>query len=164
MIVTALTTPTEDAQDSSIRLLAVASGGGHWEQLMQLRDVLGKFALTIAVTDPSFARHDGFPDPYVIADSNRSTPLAALRSLTDAFSTVFKVRPHCIVTTGALPGFWCLVAGRLVGAKTIWLDSIANSERLSFCGRLSRLVAHHRLTQWEHLARGPRITYTGSLL
>jgi UDP-N-acetylglucosamine:LPS N-acetylglucosamine transferase len=154
----------DDARNRTIRLLAVASGGGHWEQLMQLREVLNRFSLTIAVTDVAFAKHDGFADAHVIADSNRSTPIAALRSFVDAFRTVLTVRPDCIITTGALPGFWCLVAGRLVGARTIWLDSVANSERLSVCGRLSAFVAHHRLTQWEHLARPPGVTYAGSLL
>ena len=154
----------DDASNPNVRLLAVASGGGHWEQLMQLRDVLSRFSLTVAVTDIAFAEHDGFTDVHVIADSNRSRPIAALRSLVDAFRTVLVVRPDCIITTGALPGFWCLVAGRLVGAQTIWLDSVANSERLSVCGRLSAFVAHHRLTQWEHLARAPRVIYAGSLL
>lgn len=158
-------TPKGDGVDRNIRLLAVASGGGHWEQLMQLRDVLDQFSLSVAVTDSSLARHEGYTDPYVIRDSNRSTPLAALRSLTDAFRTVRKARPDCIVTTGALPGLLCLIAGRMMGAKTIWLDSIANSERLSGCGRLSRFVAHHRLTQWEHLAQQrDGIVYAGSLL
>jgi len=152
------------ARNQNIRLLAVASSGGHWEQLMQLKEVLNRFSLTIAVTDVALAEHGGFTDVHLIADSNRSTPIAALRSLRDAFRTVLAVRPNCIITTGALPGFWCLVAGRLVGAQTIWLDSIANSERLSVCGRLSALVAHHRLTQWKHLALEPRITYAGSLL
>jgi UDP-N-acetylglucosamine:LPS N-acetylglucosamine transferase len=154
----------DDVRDRRVRLLAVASGGGHWEQLMQLRSVLERFSLAVAVTDVKFAQSEGFAEAYAIQDSNRSTPLAALRTLRDAVRTVLRVRPDCIVTTGAMPGLFCLAVGRLIGAKTIWLDSIANSERLSVSGRLSALVAHHRLTQWEHLARGPRLTYAGSLL
>ena len=47
----------------------------------------------------------------------------------------------------------CMIAiGRLLGAKTIWLDSIANSAQLSKAGRVASLIAHVCLTQWPQVA------------
>jgi hypothetical protein len=52
----------------------------------------------------------------------------------------------------------------LLGARTIWIDSIANVEELSLSGRRIGKHAHLWLTQWPHLAApgGPR--YEGSVL
>ena len=59
-----------------------------------------------------------------------------------------------VVTTGAAPGLVALALAKLfAGSRTVWIDSIANTERLSLSGRLARPVADAWLTQWPHLAR-----------
>jgi hypothetical protein len=68
-----------------------------------------------------------------------------------------------LITTGALPGLFCLIAARLLGARTVWIDSIANSDQPSMSGRIARLFAHEWFTQWEHLATRRR-RYEGAVL
>jgi hypothetical protein len=69
-----------------------------------------------------------------------------------------------IISTGAAPGYFAVRLGRLLGAKSIWLDSIANVERVSMTGELVGPKADLWLTQWPHLAlpTGPR--YEGAVL
>ena len=69
-----------------------------------------------------------------------------------------------VISTGAAPGLLCLPAARLIGARTLWIDSIANGERLSLSGRIARRLAHECLTQWEHLACEPKPKYRGAVL
>jgi len=45
-----------------------------------------------------------------------------------------------IVSTGAAPGYFAIVLGRLFGARTIWIDSMANIENLSDVRRARRPV------------------------
>ena len=73
-------------------------------------------------------------------------------------------RPDVIVSTGAAPGYFAIRLGRLLGARTIWLDSIANVEQVSMTGQLVRMHADLWLTQWPELATpdGPR--HAGSVL
>ena len=62
---------------------------------------------------------------------------------------------------------WLLIAlalGRLFGARTLWVDSIANSERLSGSGEIARRFAHQVITQWPDLAHGNDPAYWGSVL
>jgi UDP-N-acetylglucosamine:LPS N-acetylglucosamine transferase len=73
-------------------------------------------------------------------------------------------RPHVIITTGAAPGFFGILVGRLLGAKTIWIDSIANAEELSLAGRKAKRWADHWLTQWPELAREEGPHYIGSVI
>ena len=71
-------------------------------------------------------------------------------------------RPAAVLTTGAAPGLMCVLAGWLLGCKTIWVDSIANAGRLSASGRIARRVASRVYTQWPDLACGD-VVYAGSV-
>ena len=76
---------------------------------------------------------------------------------------VLRVRPHVVVTTGAAPPLFALLFARAIGARTLWVDSIANGEVLSSSGRLARRVATQRITQWPDLATDD-VAYWGSVL
>jgi len=51
-----------------------------------------------------------------------------------------------------------------MGAKTVWIDSIANIERISMSGKMVCGKADMVLTQWPHLAREKAPLYKGSVL
>ncbi|AKH41365.1 hypothetical protein FHS61_003170 [Altererythrobacter atlanticus] len=146
------------------RVLAVASTGGHWEQLMLLSPAFEGAATTFVCTDPRQADCHELPAFLAVPDCNQTRPLDTLRCLVRTFIIVFRLRPHLVISTGAAPGLLCLLWGRLFGARTIWIDSIANSENLSLSGRLAMQIAHRVLTQWEHLAHDGRPDYRGSVL
>jgi UDP-N-acetylglucosamine:LPS N-acetylglucosamine transferase len=90
---------------------------------------------------------------HVVRDANRWEKWALLKMFLQIAWTVVKVRPDIVLTTGAAPGFAAIVFGRMVGAKTLWLDSIANVEEMSQSGILARKWAHVWLTQWPDLAK-----------
>ena len=150
--------------NSSRKVLAVASGGGHWEQLMLLRDTLENYDVRFATTDPEIALQRGIKNAETLPDCNQNTPLKAALCAIISVRIILKHRPNIVLSTGAAPGYFCLLAGRLIGAKTLWIDSVANGEELSRCGKLSKRTAHECLTQWEHLADGNTVKYRGAVL
>jgi UDP-N-acetylglucosamine:LPS N-acetylglucosamine transferase len=150
-------------RSADFTLLAVSSGGGHWEELMLLRPALNLFNPVFATTDAELAQRDGVVRFHVLPDSNRDEPLHAVACLAASVRLVWRVRPKIVVTTGALPGLFCLIAARLLGAHTIWIDSIANSDKPSLSGRCARPFATHWYTQWPHLANAAQ-RYDGALL
>lgn len=150
--------------NSSRKVLAVASGGGHWEQMMLLRATLENYEVRFATTDAKIAQQRGIIDADVLPDCNQNTPFKAILCALVAVKIILKHRPDIVLSTGAAPGYLCLLAGRLAGAKTLWIDSVANGEELSMCGKLSRRTAHQCLTQWEHLADGASVKYRGAVL
>lgn len=145
------------------KVLAVASGGGHWEQMMLLRPAFEGHDVRFATTDKAIAEQRGIRAHWV-PDCNQNQPLRSFVSLCVAVVLLLRVRPHVVITTGAAPGFWCLMAGRLVGARTMWIDSVANGEQLSMSGKLSKRFAHQCLTQWPEVADEPRVKYRGAVL
>jgi UDP-N-acetylglucosamine:LPS N-acetylglucosamine transferase len=147
-----------------ITVLAASSGGGHWEQMMLLRPMLNEFATSYATTIAELGPRAGVELAAVLPDTNRNRPLAALKSCATAWRLVRRLKPDVVISTGALPGLLCIIAGRLTGARTLWLESVANTERLSASGRFARLFATRRMTQWAHLASPPATIFDGALL
>jgi len=155
------------------KVLAIASSGGHFVQLLRLMPAFEGCKVTVASTDPALvsevvAQADRLqmsaPAFRVVTDANRWQKLKLIKSLFGIGRLVFGLRPDVVITTGAAPGYFALRLGRLAGARTIWLDSIANAEGLSLSGRKAGRHADLWLTQWPELARpdGPR--YEGAVL
>jgi hypothetical protein len=69
-----------------------------------------------------------------------------------------------VLTTGAAPGLIAIVFGKLTGARTIWIDTVAGVERMTLSGRLARRFTDVYLVQWPHLARPDGPFFRGSVL
>ena len=142
------------------RVLAVASGGGHWVQLMRLQPAWDGHLVTYVTTSSGFREEvirdavaRGQPEPgyFVVPEANRWQKLRLVRQLIGLLVIILRTRPHTVITTGAAPGYFALRLGRLVGARTAWVDSIANAEELSLSGKKVGPHADLWLTQWPHL-------------
>ena len=147
-----------------IKVLAAASAGGHWEQMMLLRPTLEEFDVHYATTLADLPKRAGITAATILPDCNRDQIVKSLRCLLAAAALVLRYRPDVVVSTGAAPGFFCIVFARILGARTLWIDSVANAEKLSMCGKLSRFFSTRCITQWEHLAANGRPGYAGNLL
>ncbi len=145
-------------------MLAVSSGGGHWVQLRRLRPAFEGFETSWLTVDPGYGAELGSSPLYVVNDATRWNRVGLLICALRVLWVVLRVRPDVVVTTGAAPGFFAVVFGKLLGARTVWIDSIANADELSGSGTWIGRFADCWLTQWPHLARegGPR--YEGAVL
>ncbi|MDI1294229.1 MAG: UDP-N-acetylglucosamine--LPS N-acetylglucosamine transferase [Methylobacter sp.] len=147
------------------KILAVASGGGHWTELMRLKEIFNGHDV-VFVGVKSFYRSDVDPHRfYRVLDVSRlynriSIPLLIGKLL----FILIKERPAIVITTGALPGMLALLLGKMLGTQTVWIDSIANVEEMSLSGRMAKKFADLWLTQWPHLADANGPTYLGSVL
>lgn len=144
--------------------LAVASGGGHWQQLMLLSPAFENCDIMYVSTNVSFVDQERCPKFHVVSDTNRYNPVAALRCAVQCVALIWRERPDFVLSTGALPGLICVAVGQLRGANTLWIDSLANSEKPSMSGRVARWFVDHWFTQWEHLARPDHDEFEGALL
>jgi UDP-N-acetylglucosamine:LPS N-acetylglucosamine transferase len=144
--------------------MAVSSGGGHWVELRRIRAAFADTEVFYVSTDPA-ADPDLDGRYYVVRNVTRRSRLAFLVVVWQVFRILMQERPDVVVTTGAAPGFVALVAAKLVlRSRTLWIDSIAASEKLSLSARLVRPVADVRLVQWRHLARPDGPEYWGAVL
>jgi UDP-N-acetylglucosamine:LPS N-acetylglucosamine transferase len=150
----------EDGQ----RVLAVASGGGHWVQLLRLAPAFEGCDLAFATVNHAYRDQVNDRRFYSIPDATRWNKAGLLRMAMRIAWILLKERPHVVISTGAAPGFFAIRLGRLMGAKTIWIDSIANVECLSLSGQKIGRYANLWLTQWPHLAKDDGPYYAGAVL
>lgn len=127
---------------------------------------------------PAFAGHDclfvttlaGLPERAgmdrfaIVRDCHAGRPAQTMVCAAQMAAILLKFRPDRIVTTGALPGFLALALGKLVGAKGLWIDSVANGEELSAAGRMARRFASVHLSQWSHVAKVAGSRFEGRVL
>jgi UDP-N-acetylglucosamine:LPS N-acetylglucosamine transferase len=145
---------------SEVSVLAIASGGGHWVQLQRLRKAWEGCQTTYVTTLEGYRtdiekdckeRGLEFPEFYTVTDANKDKKLLLLKQLFQIIWILLKTKPDVVVSTGAAPGFFALKIAKLMGKKTIWVDSIANAEELSLAGRKAGSCADIWLTQWPEL-------------
>lgn len=143
------------------KLLAVASQGGHLIQLMRLKPVFDQYDASYV----SNQRHDGMEENFtVVVDANRNAKCKLLLLFMQVLWIMIRRRPDVVISSGAAPGYFALMLGKLFGAKTIWLDSIANAEELSMSGKRAGKFADLWLTQWPEVAYDNGPQYGGRVL
>lgn len=156
-----------------IRVLAVSSGGGHWSELRRLRPAWAEAQVSYAVTEADYRKEvaaeaaeagETCPRFYVVADANATNKIRLILSALSVLWVLLRVRPDVVLSTGAAPGYFAIRLGKMMGARTIWVDSIANAEELSVSGRLARKHSDLWLTQWPHLAEQTGAGFEGTVL
>jgi UDP-N-acetylglucosamine:LPS N-acetylglucosamine transferase len=162
MVMPMSTPDTRGRHDTKV--LAIASGGGHWVQLMRVLPAFDGCDVVFATVHPEYRSQVAPRRLHVVPDANQYHKLGVLRLMLRLAWIVLRERPDVIVSTGAAPGCIGVWFGRLVGARTIWIDSIANVDRLSLSGNLVRRTADLWLTQWPHLASSDGPHYVGAVL
>lgn len=146
------------------KLLALASGGGHWVQLQRLRPAFEEFETAYVSMFPSYADQVAGSRYYLVPDASRFDLKSFLPVFARAVSILIKERPNAIVTTGSAPMLAFVLLGRLIGAKTLWVDSIANSERMSTSGRMAKKLAHRVVSQWPEVAAKEGVECWGAVV
>ena len=107
---------------------------------------------------------DGDECFYSVPEATRWTKLRLVGQALTVLWIVLRTNPEVVVSTGAAPGFFAMVFGRVLRRKTIWVDSIANIDELSLSGQQARRFADLWITQWPHLARPEGPHYFGSVV
>jgi UDP-N-acetylglucosamine:LPS N-acetylglucosamine transferase len=151
-------------QSNQKRILAVASGGGHWVQMMRLRPAFEGYDVAYLSVHAEYQEQVPGHRLYVVNDSNAKNKIAVLKTAWGVWRALRKERPDVVISTGAAPGGLALFFAKRLGVKTIWLDSIANAEVLSLSGQKASAYADLYLTQWPELAQEGGPEYAGSVL
>lgn len=146
------------------KVMLVASAGGHWVQLNRLNSAFEGMEKIYVATEERYRSTVGSNRFLVVPDASRWNKMQVLRLALVMLKHILSIRPDVVVSTGAAPGFFAILFAKKLGAKTIWLDSIANVDELSMSGRMAGKYADLWFTQWEHLAQTEGPLYRGAVL
>ncbi|MBX2800442.1 MAG: hypothetical protein KTR31_22370 [Myxococcales bacterium] len=120
-----------------MKVLLVASSGGHLTQLLWMREWWSAHDRSWVTFDDPHAREVLADERWVAAHhpTNRSA-LALARNLVLAERVLRREQPDLVVSTGAGVGVPFLWLGRRHGARTVFVEVFDRTERRSLTGRL----------------------------
>ncbi|UCC30683.1 MAG: hypothetical protein JSU86_00095 [Phycisphaerales bacterium] len=149
-----------------LKICVVASAGGHLSQILRLAESYRHRPHFFVTTGHMVTGELGErAKVYVVPEANRQNPLRLLKIVYTAIRLMVSEQPNVVISTGAAPGcLFCLI-GKLLRARVIWIDSLANVERMSLSGRIVSPFADLLLVQWPHLVkRYRRVEFAGNVL
>lgn len=147
-------------------MLLVCSSGGHLTQLYNLKPWWEGLERTWVTFDKPDATSLLVGERTVWAHHPTTRNLwNLLRNTALAWRTVRRLRPDLIVSTGAAVAFPFFVAGKLHGARTVYLEVFDRVDSATMTGRLCYPITDRFLLQWEEQkAMYPKGEVVGPLL
>jgi len=155
---------------AQVRICFLASGGGHFQELCGLSELAQRYEHLLISTEVNKALAHACPFRHVYQIDEvgqglwKKSPVRILGTFWRIFRILRRERPTLAISTGAgiaVPGF---LAARLLGIRTIYIESYARIESLSLAGKICYYLAHRFLVQHARLTnRWPRAIYVGTL-
>jgi UDP-N-acetylglucosamine--N-acetylmuramyl-(pentapeptide) pyrophosphoryl-undecaprenol N-acetylglucosamine transferase len=147
--------------------MLIASTGGHLEELHVLRGSLvaaGDPVVWVTFDSPQSRSLLAAEEEVVYVERVASRGyLALIRALPTALRTIRRHRPHAMYSTGAGIALAFLPLGKLVGARSTYVESAARTDGPSVTGRLLRAVPWIELRSQYAAWAGGRWLYKGSI-
>ena len=152
-----------------VKICVGASAGGHMNQLLRLLDHTGSWPeqpemYLTTLEEVAVKLRKRSDCVYTIGECNRRTPIHILKVLSRSLWIVIAKRPGYVITTGSMPIALFSICAKLFGAKIVWIDSVANTEKLSMSGALMTKWADLFLAQWPDVAEANQVEYVGEIL
>jgi UDP-N-acetylglucosamine:LPS N-acetylglucosamine transferase len=154
---------------NKLKICAGASAGGHTNQLLRLLGYSEAWSAQPSfyiTTAPELKGVFGNEErTYMLGECNRKHPFIAFAVIFRSLKILFIERPDLIITTGSMPiAIFCVIS-KLFGTKVVWIDSIANTKKLSMSGYFMRFFADVFLSQWEEVSKKYKgVEYAGELI
>ena len=152
------------ADPSRVTLLLVADAGGHLFELAGLREVWSRFSRTWVTVRASDVETLLPNERILFAHGHtRRSVKALVRNTLLAVGIVRRLRPAVVMTTGAglsVPFAW---AGRLLGARVVYIEC-SGRVGISVSCRLVAPVADRLYVQWpEAVPPARKARYAGTV-
>lgn len=155
-----------DAQSGRLRIGVAASAGGHLFQLQQLKPVYEKYDhFYFTFSGPKATELKASHRVSSIPNIVRSNPWSWVRGCWLSLRVALKERPDVVLTTGAgVVVFFCLWS-KLLGARIVYIESLAKVRTPTLTARLLYPFADRFFVQWPELTHSfPKARYHGRLL
>lgn len=136
-----------------MKLCLVCSSGGHFFQLRSLNDLWQRherFWVTFSSQDTKSLLNDE-QVYWAYQPTNRNIKNLVKNTLL-AFKILRTEKPDAIISTGAGVAVPFLYMGRLLGIRTIYIESLTRVNGLSLSGKLVYPVVNTMLVQWPQMA------------
>lgn len=149
-----------------MKICLVSSSGGHLTETMQLLEAFAQDEIFFVTWSGSREEDVTAVAPAYFIEPFGTNPLRLLQALPWTLGILLREKPDVIVSLGAeiaLPFFYL---GKLLGIRTIFIESWCRIHQLSKTGRLVYPIADVFLVQWPQLLAkcGRKARYEGAVI
>lgn len=138
------------------KIFFVANAGGHLFQLLKLKPIYSDYDYTLITEKNGVTKElkNEYNTFFMLADARKNFLSTLIKFPINIFlclAIVLWKRPDVVITTGSNLGVIFCYAAKLIGKKTIFIESFARSNKLSLSGRLLYKKVDVFLVQHEKL-------------
>lgn len=152
---------------SGIKICFASSSGGHWEELLCLKELAEKYESFFITEQGGQAQDSALKNVYVLPQINRhenNFTIHFIQLFFEANKIINKEKPNIVISTGALVAFPFCILVKLRGGKVIYIESFARVENSSMTGKLVYRFADLFLVQWKSMLKVyPKAKYVGGI-
>ena len=138
----------------NIKVCLVGSSGGHLTHLYMLKPFWKDKERFWATFDKEDSRSllQGEKVYPVYYPSNRSIKALIINTFR-AIKILRKEHPDLIISSGAAPAIPFFWIGKIMGAKTIYIEVFDRIDKSTIAGKLCYLVADRFIVEWEEMKK-----------
>jgi len=158
-----LSTLKKTLQLVKMKLLLVCTNGGHFSTMMGLKKFWSNYPrewVTHVRADTEQLR--GEENVYWIERQEARDAWMAIINFFRALSILRQSRPDLLLSTGAAIAVPFVLASKLLGIRTVFVESISRSTDLSLTGKLVNNLVDEFYVQWPECTKlYPKAQYKG---
>jgi len=139
-----------------MKLCFCASSGGHYWELLQLKDLANKYESFCITEKMIFNMENLCEKTYYLPQVNRKMLISIVLFFAvskKSFSIIIKERPSHIISSGAFFTYPIMLFGKLLGAKILFFESLARTNSKSLTGKLVYPFADLFIVQWNSMLK-----------
>ena len=139
-----------------MKLCMIASSGGHWEELMCLKELTDDYDVGFVTEEGGQASDSKLNNIICVEQINRRERgfiFHFIKLTFNALKILRKESPNVIITTGAMICVPFCYIGKLMGKKIVYIESFARVYEKSLSGKLVHPIADKFFVQWEPLLK-----------
>lgn len=150
------------------KICLISSSGGHYEQLLMLKELNKKYKTFIVTEKTSYNKEDKKIN-YFIPQINRKELFAFIKVIIITLKSLYiliKEKPDVIISVGVLATIPMICIGKLFKKKIIYIESFAKLENPTLTGSFiyKHNLADLFLIQWKSLQKVyPKAIYKGGI-
>lgn len=152
---------------SKIKICFVSSSGGHWEELLCLKELAEKYESFFVTEQGGQVQDARIKNVYALPQINRHEKNFAIhfiRIFFEANKIIKKEKPDIVISTGALIAFPFCILVKLRGGRVIYIESFARVRNSSVTGKLVYRFSDLFLVQWKAMLKVyPKAKYVGGI-
>lgn len=146
-----------------MKIALVCSHGGHFSELSLLSGFSGEDAILISYRSP---RTEAFPGRKYLFENFGQKPWKLLISLPSILLIMLREKPKAVVSNGAEIAVPFMFLARLMGIRTLFIESYTRIDSPTVTGRLVYPFCNDFLVLWPEMLKryGSKARYIGGLV